>query len=66
MKSYKMLPVTLVLPEDQDLADLAARLGRGNVSPWIKQAIRKQAKAEGMVIPSTGAIVPTEGRDETG
>ena len=49
MKSYKMLPVTLVLPEDQDLADLAARLGRGNVSPWIKQAIRKQAKAEGIL-----------------
>ncbi len=40
-KSYRVLAVSLVLPEDEDIAQLVDSLPRGTVSPWIKQAIRE-------------------------
>lgn len=42
-KSYKTLPVTLRLPEDQDILDIIASLP-GPASPWVREAIRDYAQ----------------------
>ncbi len=45
-KSYRMVGVSLRLPDDEDLARLVDAMPHGTVSPWIKRAMRQRAEVE--------------------
>ena len=43
---YLRIPISLRADEDKDIIDFLDGLGRGNVSPWLRETIRARMAGE--------------------
>lgn len=43
---YLRIPISLRADEDEDIIDFLDHLGRGNVSPWLRETIRARMAEE--------------------